>query len=105
MKMNALTTRVSALALVFLILSGSLVLPSYEEIDYLIEEMEHGMWIHEQWADYVELHPELAETMGDAEWHMHWVDTYNRTIIVLRSYRQLLSALRMLGRPITIGRQ
>lgn len=78
-----------ATVLISLILTGYLVLPSYEEIDYLIGEMEYCIEIHE-W--YIE-NDYQREYTGSEEWHSRWIDTYNRTITVLVSYRSVLGLL------------
>ena len=75
--------------LVSTLLCFSFALPSLEEIDYLIEEMEYCMEIHE-W--YIENNYARSFT-GSVEWHLRWIDTYNRTVAVLGSYRSLLSLL------------
>ena len=58
-------------------------LPDHKEIDCLIEELEYCMEIHE-W--YIE-NDYYRNLTGSEEWHNRWVDTYNRTIIMLRDYR------------------
>ncbi len=64
-------------------------LPSFEEVDYIIHEMETAMFIHE-WYIENDYHREYT---GSVAWHLKWVDTYNRTINLLVSYRSLLEIL------------
>jgi hypothetical protein len=65
-------------------------MPTFEEVDYLIDELEYCIEIH-QWYIDNDYHPEYT---GDDEWHMRWVDTYNRTIIVLNAYKRLARWMR-----------
>ena len=61
-------------------------LPDIEEIDYLIGEMAEAMEIHE-WYVENDYYPEFT---GSVDWHIRWVDTYNRTISMLMSYRAVM---------------
>ncbi|GAG58984.1 unnamed protein product, partial [marine sediment metagenome] len=33
---------------------------------------------------YVVQHPEWAKTMGDYDWHMHWIEVYRNAIYYLQ---------------------
>ena len=86
-------SKVLAVLLVASLASFALVLPRIEEIDYLIGELEYGMEIHEYYLEN-DYHREYT---GTREWHERWIDTYNRTINVLQSYRQVLGLFKMEG--------
>ena len=77
------------IVVVSILLSGSFFIPSYQEIDYLIGELKYCIEIHEY---YIENNYHREYT-GSEEWHSRWIDTYNRTIIVLVSYRNVLKML------------
>ena len=75
------------------LISGGIVvpnLPTIEEVDYAIEEIEYCMWIH-QW--YVE-NDYMRKYTGDVEWHERWIDSYNKTLEILYAYRYLIKMLR-----------
>lgn len=50
----------------------------------VIEELEDDILIHEYWAVKVVQEPKLATTMGDYDWHMHWIEVYQNTIYYLQ---------------------
>ena len=54
-------------------------IPSMEKI-VVIEELEDDILIHELWAVKVVEEPELAEAMGDYDWHMKWIEVYHNAI-------------------------
>ncbi len=82
--------KIAAIGIILMLVSTSYVLPTVEEIDYIIQEMETALFIHE-W--YVE-HDYHREITGTVRHHLKWIDTYNRTIIVLRTYRNWIKILR-----------
>jgi len=63
--------------------------PSITDIETRIINMTYALEIH-QW--YVE-HDYYREYTGSVEWHMVWVETYNNTINILESYKQILLVL------------
>jgi len=66
-----------------------------KKIGSLIEQLERGKKIHEQWMQYVKEHPRqtlvkfleehsgltyMTEFMGGIKWHQHWIKTYDAII-------------------------
>lgn len=58
-------------------------MPTMEKLA-VIEELEDDILIHEQWACYVTQYPKYAETMGDYDWHMKWIEVYRNAIYYLQ---------------------
>ena len=77
---------------VVMLISGGIVapnLPTVEEVDYVIEEIEYCLAIHQRYIenDY------MPKYTGDVEWHERWIDSYNRTLEILYAYRYLIKML------------
>lgn len=50
----------------------------------VIEELEYDILIHEHWAVKVTQEPEWADSMGDYNWHMRWIEVYQNCIHYLK---------------------
>ena len=77
--------------LLFVLLLGSVNLPSLDDVDKCIEDIEYARDIHQYYIENIDRHD--ASVVGDVEWHMKWVESYNNTLEILYSYRTLLSYL------------
>uniref|UniRef100_A0A6M3J490 Uncharacterized protein n=1 Tax=viral metagenome TaxID=1070528 RepID=A0A6M3J490_9ZZZZ len=47
------------------------------------DKMEEDIQIHEWWAGYVTQNPSYAQSYGDYDWHMAWIEVYKNTIYYL----------------------
>lgn len=68
------------------------------EIDKAIAWMSEAKWIHEQWVERFQAHPELEEVegrkgrLGDIKFHEKWIERYEKTVSLLARLRTTLEA-------------
>lgn len=90
------------IGLVVLLLSSGVTiarLPTLEEVDFIIEEIELCIEIHQWYID----HDYQRRYTGDTEWHQRWIDTYEKNIEILYAYRYMIRILRLEPPRLTIG--
>lgn len=65
-------------------------MPPLMDIDEAITYIEECRDIHIDWANFLTDYPDYdCSEVGDAEWHLMWVERYNKTLDVLYATRRL----------------
>ena len=63
--------------------------PSVVEVELALSDIRNARDIHLWYID----NDYKREYTGDVEWHQNWVVSYNRTIVIMESYKSILTLL------------
>jgi len=58
-------------------------MPSMSKAD-VVKKLEEDILIHEYWAVKVTQEPQYAESFGDYDWNIEWIEVYKNAIFYLR---------------------
>lgn len=50
----------------------------------VVTQLEIDILIHENWAAIVTGQPEYADSFGDYDWHLFWIEVYQNAIHYIR---------------------
>jgi len=78
-----------AIAISTIVIAINAITPTILEVEYAISDITYARDIH-QW--YIDNGYE-GVSFSDLEWDQEWVRSYNKTLDVLESYKQLLLIL------------